>query len=76
MVALKNQHPYLWWFMLAVFISQIFNALLNPPILYTAIFHVKGFFGLIPYALVIVGSLVLAVMMIRVSVKRKSTFNR
>ncbi|EOG6878796.1 hypothetical protein ACLH3S_001772 [Staphylococcus pseudintermedius] len=75
-VALKNQHPYLWWFMLAVFISQIFNALLNPPILYTAIFHVKGFFGLIPYALVIVGSLVLAVMMIRVSVKRKSTFNR
>ncbi|BAS46722.1 hypothetical protein SSCHL_1942 [Staphylococcus schleiferi] len=75
-VALKNQHPYLWWFMLAVFISQLFNALLNPPILYAAIFHVKGFFALVPYLVVNLGSLVLAIMMITVSVKRKSTFNR
>ena len=61
--------------MLAVFISQLFNALLNPPILYAAIFHVKGFFALVPYLLVNLGSLVLAIMMITVSVKRKSTFN-
>ncbi|ARJ51307.1 hypothetical protein [Staphylococcus lutrae] len=75
-VALKNQHPYLWWFMLAVFISQLFNALLNPPVLYSAIYHVKGFFGLVPYGVVFIGSLVLVVMMITMSVKRKSTFNR
>lgn len=75
-VALKNQHPYLWWFMVAVFVSQLFNALLNPPILYVAIYHVKGFFGLVPYAVVFIGSLVLVIVMITMSVKRKSTFNR
>ncbi|PTH59648.1 hypothetical protein [Staphylococcus agnetis] len=75
-VAIKYQHPYLWWFMVVVFISQLFNALLNPPILYTAIFNVKGFFALIPYIIVCIGSLILAVFMIIVSIKRKSTFNR
>lgn len=75
-VAIKYQHPYLWWFMVAVFISQLFNALLNPPILYAAILNVKGFFALIPFIVVSIGSLILAIFMITVSIKRKSTFNR
>ncbi|MCS4486868.1 hypothetical protein [Staphylococcus americanisciuri] len=75
-VAIKFQHPYLWWFMLAVFISQIFNALLNPPLLYSAIFHVKGFFALVPYGVAVIGSIIVVAMMITMSVKRKTTFNR
>ncbi|UEX89660.1 hypothetical protein [Staphylococcus ratti] len=75
-VAIKYQHPYLWWFMIAVFISQLFNALLNPPIIYIAILNVKGFFALIPYIIVIIGTLLLVIFMIWVSIKRKSTFNR
>lgn len=75
-VSIKFQHPYLWWFMIAVFISQAFNSLLNPPILYSAIFHVKGFFALVPYGIAVIGSLVAAIFMITTSVKRKSTFNR
>ncbi|AVQ34362.1 hypothetical protein C7J88_09375 [Staphylococcus muscae] len=75
-VAIKFQHPYLWWFMVAVFISQVFNALLNPPILYSAIFHVKGFFALVPYGIVVLGSIAVAAFMITTSIKRKTTFNR
>ncbi|UXR70025.1 MULTISPECIES: hypothetical protein [unclassified Staphylococcus] len=75
-VAIKFQHPYLWWFMVAVFVSQVFNALLNPPILYSAIFHVKGFFALVPYGIVVLGSIAVAAFMITTSVKRKTTFNR
>ncbi|MBI5974089.1 hypothetical protein [Staphylococcus canis] len=75
-VAMKVQHPYLWWFLIAVFISQLFNALLYPPILYAAIFNVKGFLALIPYFFVVIGSLVMIIFMITVSIKRKSTFNR
>lgn len=75
-VAIKFQHPYLWWFMVAVFVSQVFNALLNPPILYSAIFHVKGFFALVPYGIVVLGSIAVAAFMITTSIKRKTTFNR
>ncbi|REH87150.1 hypothetical protein [Staphylococcus felis] len=75
-VAMKFQHPYLWWFLVAVFISQIFNALLYPPILYAAIFNVKSFFALIPYFFVVIGSLVMVIFMVTMSIKRKSTFNR
>ncbi|UXR72065.1 hypothetical protein [Staphylococcus sp. IVB6240] len=75
-VAIKFQHPYLWWFMVAVFVSQVFNALLNPPILYSTIFHVKGFFALVPYGIVVLGSIAVAAFMITTSVKRKTTFNR
>lgn len=75
-VAIKFQHPYLWWFMIAVFISQVFNALLNPPLLYSAIFHVKGFFALVPYGIAVIGSIIVAAFMITTSVKRKTTFNR
>lgn len=75
-LAMKFQHPYLWWFLVAIFVSQVFNALLYPPILYVAIYNVKGFFALVPYFVVVVGSLLLAIWMIVVSIKRKSTFNR
>ncbi|QLK85556.1 hypothetical protein [Staphylococcus sp. 17KM0847] len=75
-VAIKFQHPYLWWFMLAVFISQVFNALLNPPLLYVSIVNVKGFLALVPYAVAVIGSIVMAVFMIITSIKRKTTFNR
>ena len=75
-VAFWNRHPYLWWFMFAVFVSQILYNLINISAVYGAILDIKSSVNIIPLTLVLVLSFVLAVYMLIVSIKRKSTFNR
>ena len=74
--AIWNRHIYLWWFMFAVFVSQILYNLINISAVYGAILDIKSSVNIIPLTLVLVLSFVLAVYMLIVSIKRKSTFNR
>ncbi|RIP35881.1 hypothetical protein BUZ14_04310 [Staphylococcus gallinarum] len=75
-IAIWNRHTYLWWFMFAVFTSQILYNLINIGSVYDAILDVKATINIIPLTIVLVMSLLLAIYMFVVSVKRKSTFNR
>ncbi|MBO1920019.1 hypothetical protein J4710_09405 [Staphylococcus xylosus] len=73
--AIWNRHSYLWWFMFAVFASQILYNIINIAV-YRAILDVKTSLNLLPLTLVLVISFVLGVYMLIVSIVRKSTFNR
>lgn len=75
-IAIWNRHTYLWWFMFAVFISQILYNVVNIGPVYGAILDVKSGINLIPLTVVLIMSFVLAIYMLAVSIKRKSTFNR
>ncbi|MCM3071380.1 MULTISPECIES: hypothetical protein [Staphylococcus] len=75
-IAIWNRHTYLWWFMFAVFISQILYNVVNIGPVYGAILDVKVGINLIPLTVVLIMSFVLAIYMLAVSIKRKSTFNR
>ncbi|PTE90948.1 hypothetical protein BUY89_12110 [Staphylococcus equorum] len=75
-IAIWNRHTYLWWFMFAVFISQILYNVVNIGPVYGAILDVKAGINLIPLTVVLIMSFVLAIYMLTVSIKRKSTFNR
>ncbi|MGO1997571.1 MAG: hypothetical protein ACTH1R_09620 [Staphylococcus equorum] len=75
-IAIWNRHTYLWWFMFAVFISQILYNVVNIGPVYGAILDVKAGINLIPLTVVLIMSFVLAIYMLAVSIKRKSTFNR
>lgn len=74
--AIWNRHSYLWWFMFAVFASQILYNIINIGAVYHAILDVKSSLNLLPLTLVLVISFVLGVYMLIVSIVRKSTFNR
>lgn len=74
--AIWNRHSYLWWFMFAVFASQILYNIINISAVYRAILDVKTSLNLLPLTLVLVMSFVLGVYMLIVSIVRKSTFNR
>ncbi|MDG0825421.1 hypothetical protein M4K87_08115 [Staphylococcus equorum] len=75
-IAIWNRHTYLWWFMFAVFISQILYNVVNIGPVYGAILDVKVGINLIPLTVVLIMSFVLAIYIVAVSIKRKSTFNR
>ncbi|MCE5047964.1 hypothetical protein ABLV91_02830 [Staphylococcus equorum] len=75
-IAIWNRHTYLWWFMFAVFLSQILYNVVNIGPVYGAILDVKSGINLIPLTVVLIMSFVLAIYMLAVSIKRKSTFNR
>ncbi|PTE42200.1 hypothetical protein BUY79_02265 [Staphylococcus equorum] len=75
-IAIWNRHTYLWWFMFAVFLSQILYNVVNIGPVYGAILDVKAGINLIPLTVVLIMSFVLAIYMLAVSIKRKSTFNR
>ena len=75
-ISIWNRHTYLWWFMFAVFISQILYNVVNIGPVYGAILDVKAGINLIPLTVVLIMSFVLAIYMLAVSIKRKSTFNR
>jgi len=75
-IAIWNRHTYLWWFMFAVFASQILYNLVNINAVFEAILDVKSMVNILPLTIVLIMSFVLAVYMIVVSIKRKSTFNR
>lgn len=74
--AIWNRHSYLWWFMFAVFASQILYNIINISAVYRAILDVKTSLNILPLTLVLVMSFVLGVYMLIVSIVRKSTFNR
>ncbi|MCY1037454.1 hypothetical protein OWI77_01280 [Staphylococcus nepalensis] len=75
-IAIWNRHTYLWWFMFAVFASQILYNLVNINAVFEAILDVKSMVNILPLTIVLIMSFVLAVYMLFVSIKRKSTFNR
>ncbi|MCU5747105.1 hypothetical protein N9R04_10585 [Staphylococcus sp. SQ8-PEA] len=75
-VAIWNRHPYLWWFMFAVYISNLLYNLVNLTAIYKALVDVKEWGATVPLSIVLVLSAVLAIYMLVVSIKRKSTFNR
>lgn len=76
LIAIWNQHTYLWWFLFAVYISQAFYTAVNAGVIIQSINHVKSGFMTLPLWITIIGSLALAVYMLVISIKRKSTFNR
>ena len=75
-IAIWNRHTHLWWFMFAVFMSQILYNVVNIGPVYGAILDVKAGINLLPLTVVLIMSFVLAIYMLTVSIKRKSTFNR
>lgn len=75
-VALWNRHPYLWWFMLAVYVSNALFTLVNLYMFVQAILDVKNVVAVLPILIVVIGSIILAIYMLVVSIARKSTFNR
>lgn len=76
LIAIWNQHTYLWWFLFAVYISQVFYTGVNASLIINGIVNVKSVWMTLPLWIALIGSLVLAIYMLVVSIKRKSTFNR
>ncbi|GGG89123.1 hypothetical protein E2558_00940 [Staphylococcus pragensis] len=75
-IALWNRHKYLWWFMFAVYVSNVLFTLVNLAMVINAIIAVKSLLFIAPIVIVIIGSIVLAIYMLVISFVRKSTFNR
>jgi hypothetical protein len=75
-VAIWNRHTYLWWFMFATFTSNVLYNLVNISALFKAIIDAKSTVNILPLSIVMVASTLLAIYMLVVSIKRKSTFNR
>ena len=71
-----DRHKYLWWFMFAVYVSNVLFTLVNVTMVINAIITAKSVLFIIPIIIVIVGSTVLALYMLVISIIRKSTFNR
>ncbi|AMG64871.1 hypothetical protein AAFL37_01315 [Staphylococcus lugdunensis] len=75
-IAFWNRHMYLWWFMFAVFVSNAIFTLINISLVIKGITTAHSFMYALPILIVIIGSLALALYMLVISIKRKSTFNR
>ncbi|MCE5090489.1 hypothetical protein BUY43_03365 [Staphylococcus devriesei] len=75
-IALWNRHKYLWWFMFAVYVSNVLFTLVNIAMVTNAIISAKSPLFVVPVFIVIIGSALLAIYMLVVSMMRKSTFNR
>ena len=65
-VALWNRHPYLWWFMFAVYVSNALFTLVNLYVV-QAILDVKNVIAILPILIVVIGSIVLAIYMLVVN---------
>lgn len=75
-IALWNRHKYLWWFMFAVYVSNVLFTLVNIAIVNNAIISAKSPLFVVPVFIIIIGSALLAIYMLVISLMRKSTFNR
>lgn len=75
-IALWNRHKYLWWFMFAVYVSNVLFTLVNIAMVTNAIISAKSPLFVVPVFIVIIGSALLAIYMLVTSLMRKSTFNR
>ncbi|MGW9856493.1 hypothetical protein ACUXIR_000938 [Staphylococcus hominis] len=75
-IALWNRHKYLWWFMFAVYVSNVLFTLVNLTMVLNAIIEAKSVIFILPILIVVIGSAILAIYMLIISIVRKSTFNR
>ena len=75
-IAIWNKHTYLWWFMFAVFVAQVLYNLVNISSLFVAISDVKSPLNILPLSIALLLSIIMAIYMLIVSIKRKSTFNK
>lgn len=75
-IALWNRHKYLWWFMFAVYVSNVLFTLVNLTMVLNAIIETKSVLFILPILIVVIGSAILAIYMLIISIVRKSTFNR
>ncbi|MBB4832832.1 hypothetical protein HNO90_001216 [Staphylococcus hominis] len=75
-IALWNRHKYLWWFMFAVYVSNVLFTLVNLTMVLNAIIETKSILFILPILIVVIGSVILAIYMLIISIVRKSTFNR
>lgn len=62
--------------MFAVYVSNALFTLVNLYMFVQAILDVKNVIAILPILIVVIGSIVLAIYMLVVSIARKSTFNR
>ncbi|MEA3577834.1 hypothetical protein U9S01_27185, partial [Peribacillus frigoritolerans] len=63
-------------FMFAVYISNALFTLVNLYLFIQGILDVKNVLAILPILIVVIGSIILAIYMLVVSITRKSTFNR
>ena len=75
-IAIWNRHTYLWWFMFAAFTTNVLYNLINISVVVQAINDAKSMFSTLPLIIVLMASTLIAIYMLVVSIKRKSTFNR
>lgn len=75
-VAFWNRHPYLWWFMFAVYVSNALFTLVNLYLFIQGILDVKNVIAIFPILIVVIGSIIIVIYMLIASILRKSTFNR
>ena len=75
-IALWNRHKYLWWFMFAAYVSNVLFTLVNLTMVLNAIIETKSVLFILPILIVVIGSAILAIYMLIISIVRKSTFNR
>lgn len=62
--------------MFAVYVSNALFTLVNLYMFVQAILDVKNVVAVLPILIVVIGSIILAIYMLVVSIARKSTFNR
>lgn len=75
-LAIWSRHMYLWWFLFVVYITNVLTNLVNLNMMLSAIATQKTWLATMPIIIVLTISIILAIWMVVVSVKRKSTFNR
>ena len=69
-IALWNRHKYLWWFMFAVYVSNVLLHLSTTMVL-NAIIETKSVLFILPILIVVIGSAILAIYMLIISIVRK-----
>ncbi|BCU51723.1 hypothetical protein JCM2421_04950 [Staphylococcus auricularis] len=75
-LAIWSRHMYLWWFLFVVYTTNVLTNLVNLNMMLSAIATQKTWLATMPIIIVLTVSIILAIWMVVVSVKRKSTFNR
>lgn len=62
--------------MFAVYVSNVLFTLVNLTMVLNAIIETKSVLFILPILIVVIGSAILAIYMLIISIVRKSTFNR
>ena len=75
---IRNSFQYtgVMWFMFAAFTTNVLYNLINVSVVLQAISDAKSVLSTLPLIIVLVASTLIAIYMLVVSIKRKSTFNR